>query len=176
MKKKLAWVAILVLVGLLASCGTDLSKKNADGSPIWTTTIPSGGKRIYGVGKARLTLDATSEQAADTFARSDLSKKIESTLKEFNTHYTMDTEGKTAQAYEQLVVETVNLTLRKVSVEQRWRAPDGTVWSLVSLATKELPVIYSETAGRIAAERINAQQLAAEVEKFLQSKGYDLSD
>lgn len=122
MKRKMALIALLVLVGLLASCGTNLNKKNVDGSPIWTTIIPSSSRQIYGVGKAKLTLDANSEQAADTVARSNLSKKIESTMKEFNTQYTMDTEGKTAQAYEQLIVETVNLTLRKVTVEQRWRA------------------------------------------------------
>ncbi len=176
MKRKMALIALLVLVGLLASCGTNLNKKNVDGSPIWTTIIPSSSRQIYGVGKAKLTLDANSEQAADTVARSNLSKKIESTMKEFNTQYTMDTEGKTAQAYEQLIVETVNLTLRKVTVEQRWRAPDGTVWSLVSFPTKELPTVYSETAKRVAAESINAQVLAKEVEKFLESKGYDLGD
>lgn len=177
MKQRYVWVVVLLVVlGLVTSCGTNIKKKNIDGSPIWTTEIPKSNKYIYGIGKARLTLDANSEQAADTHARSALSKQIESTLHEFNTLYATDTEGVALQAYEQLVIEVVNLTLKQVTLEQRWKASDGTIWSLVSFPVKQIPTLYTGSAKEHVSGKIDAEKLGKEVAQYLQKTGYDLSE
>ncbi len=177
MKKRVVWLLIFVVIlGVFTSCATNIKKKNVDGSPIWTTEIPKSGRYLYGVGKAKLTLDTSSERAADTHARSALSKQIESTLHEFNTLYATDTEGVALEAYEQLVIEVVNLTLKQVTIEQRWRADDGTVWSLVSFPIKQIPSLYSGSAKALASPKIDAEQLAKEVARYLQRAGYDLNE
>ena len=133
---------------LLCSCatGTDINAKNKDGSPIWTTEIPKSNRLLYGVGRAKLTIASNSEQAADAAARADLAKKINVNVKDALAMYTSEASATIVSAFETIIVESVNLTMKKVVVEQRWTAPDGTVWSLVSFRIKDLPDLYADSA------------------------------
>ena len=69
---------VLVIAIMLASCATetDITEKNADGSPIWTTEVPQSNKYVYGVGSAKLSNQQNSRTAADANARADLSRKL----------------------------------------------------------------------------------------------------
>lgn len=147
--KRITFAIIICLVFmLLCSCatGTDINAKNKDGSPIWTTEIPKSNRYLYGVGRAKLTIDSNSEQAADATARADLAKKISVNVKDALAMYSNEASATVVSAYETIIVESVNLTMKKVVVEQRWTAKDGTVWSLVSFRVKDLPDLYADSA------------------------------
>lgn len=133
-------VLLLVSIFLLFSCatGTDINEKNSDGSPIWITTLPESTRLYYGVGSAKLSNIQNSQSAADTTAKSNLAKQLESTIKEATGVYSNETMGTVIQAYEKITMEVVNVTMRGVKVEQRWTAGDGTVWSLVSFPIKDI--------------------------------------
>lgn len=146
-KQVLVALAALMLL-VLASCatGTDINAKNRDGSPVWTTEIPSSSRYLYGVGKAKLLGDSSSQMAADANARLDLARKIRVNLKENLSTYYSESDSSVIEAMEQVMVQTVDLAMNKVVVEQRWIDKDGTVWSLVSFRTKDLPDLYKDVA------------------------------
>ncbi|HIV98671.1 MAG TPA: LPP20 family lipoprotein [Candidatus Ornithospirochaeta avicola] len=139
------FLVLIIASFLLASCvtETDITAVNDDGSPIWTTEVPQSGKVVYGVGSAKLSNEANSRNAADANARAEMSRKLEVLMNDAVATYANDAEGQALAAYEQLTVQTVGITLRNVKVEQRWTAPDGTVWSLVSVKIKDLDDIYA---------------------------------
>lgn len=145
--RRIILIALVIMI-FLCSCatGTDLSQKNSDGSPIWTTEIPKSPKYLYGVGKAKMLMDSNSQQAADAAARSDLALKINVNIKDALSMYSNEASSVVVSAYETLIVQSVNLTMKKVVVEQRWTADDGTVWSLVSFRVKDLPELYEDAA------------------------------
>lgn len=148
MKKiNVLFVPLLVLV-FVCSCatGTDISQKNPDGSPIWTKEIPKSSKYLYGVGKAKMLMDSNSQQAADAAARSDLALKINVNIKDALSVYSSEASFVVSSAYETLILQSVNLTMKKVVVEQRWMADDGTMWTLVSFRVKDLPDLYADAA------------------------------
>lgn len=131
-------------VGCATSKDIDINALNKDGSPVWTTTEPQAKNTIYGVGKAKLTVKSNSEMAAEALARADLAAKIQSTAKEYISYYNNDSVGSTVTAYEQLLMNIVNLTITDVRTEQTWEASDGTVWVLVSIPRKNLEDILEK--------------------------------
>ena len=164
MKRIIIIVLSAIILLLICSCatGTDISKKNKDGSPIWTKEIPVSNRFLYGVGKAKLMVDSNSQQAADAAARSDLAHKINVNIKDALTLYSNEASSVVTSAYETIIVQSVNLTMKKVAVEQRWTADDGTVWSLVSFRVKDLPSLYSDAANdylnQLEERRISTQE------------------
>lgn len=164
MTKRILFYAIFATcILLLISCatGTNLKERNADGSPIWTTQIPSSSKLLYGVGKAKLTLQSNSERAADSIAMADLAKKISVNIKNATSQYSNDTASVVTNAFETIIIETTNVTMKGVVVEDRWTATDGTVWTIVSFRIKDLPKLYKDSANdylnQLEEKRINTQ-------------------
>lgn len=148
MMRRFAFVLLIVSVLMVCSCvtGTDINKKNRDGSPIWTTEIPKSSRLIYGVGSAKLLVPTNSQQAADATARADLALKIRANLDGSMAVYSSEASEAVSSAYQSVIVQSVNLTMNRVEVEQRWTAKDGTVWSLVSFRIKDLPELYADSA------------------------------
>lgn len=132
----------------MVSCatGTDITRKNEDGSPVWTTEIPESNKLLYGVGKARLSNTANSQDASYATAASDLAKKITVRIDEATTVYSKDAETSAKNAYESIKIASVSLTLKGVVTEDRWMEEDGTVWTLVSVKVKNLPEMYEDSS------------------------------
>ena len=145
MRKVISAIIIMCVLFVLAGCAsmndTDITKRNRDGSPVWTTTEPHSSKLLYGVGKAKLTTEFNSKTAAEAVARANLASKIQSTVKEHIAYYTRDSEGETATAYEQLIMNIVNVAVPNIKTEQYWTQKDGTVWVLVSYQRKNLDEI-----------------------------------
>lgn len=145
MRKAIYAVLALYILFTVSGCAsvknTDINAVNRDGSPVWTTTEPYSSKVLYGVGKAKLTTDYNSKSAAEAIARASLASKIQSTVKEYVTYYSNDSEGESATAYEQLIMNIVNVAVPNIKTEQYWTAKDGTVWVLVSYPRKDLDEI-----------------------------------
>lgn len=177
MFKKLI-LAIIALV-LLASCATetDIDAVNDDGSPIWTTIVPESNKFVYGVGRAKLSTEANSTNSAEANARADLARKLQSTIKEATTNYTIDTEGELRNAYEQITMQVVNFTIQGVKTEQHWTAPDGTVWALVSIEAKSLDDQYALAANdylmQIEKKKADTESKLADLLATLEEKEED---
>ena len=181
MRKQIVILSLLLILFMICSCatGTDITKKNSDGSPIWTSEIPKSSKYLYGVGKAKMLMDSNSQQAADAAARSDLALKINVNIKDALSMYSNEASSVVVSAYETLIVQSVNLTMKKVVVEQRWVADDGTVWSLVSFRVKDLPELYADAANdylnQLEEKKISTQKKLAELLTELeQSSGEDV--
>lgn len=181
MKKEVVFTLIVLSLILFCCCttGADLSKKNKDGSPFWTTEIPVSNRYLYGVGKAKLTMESNSQQAADAAARADLALKINVNIKNALSLYSNEASEVVISAYETLILESVNLTMKRVSVEQRWTSSDGTVWSLVSFKVKDLPDLYADAANdylnQLEKQRVTTQEkLSVLLEELRSSNDADV--
>lgn len=154
--QKIKIVSLMLLVALmLASCatGTDITQKNNDGSPIWTTVIPESNKLLYGVGSAKFSTEKNSRDASYSAAVADLARKVSVRIQDASSAYSSDADSELLTAYENVRTLTVNVTLKGVKTVDRWKAEDGTVWTLVSLEAKRLPEIYSDAANSWKAQQ-----------------------
>lgn len=154
--KKIKFIAIAALVLLtFVSCatGTNIKEKNEDGSPIWTTVIPESNRLLYGVGSAKFSNDKNSSDASYSAAVTDLARKISVRIKDASSAYSSDADSNVLSAYENIRTLTVNVTLKGVKTVERWKAEDGTVWTLVSFEIKKLPEIYSDAANTWKAQQ-----------------------
>lgn len=141
-------ITILCMALILISCqtGTDISVRNDDGSPIWSTEIPHDSRLLYGVGSAKLSNEKNSRDASYATAVSDLARKISVRIDEATSQYSSEAGKTVTDAYENIRVMAVSVTMKGVSAVERWTAGDGTVWTLVSFPVKELPSLYADAA------------------------------
>ena len=155
MQKIKVFSLMLLAVLMLASCatGTDITQKNNDGSPIWTTVIPESNKLLYGVGSAKFSTEKNSRDASYSAAVADLARKVSVRIQDASSAYSSDADSELLTAYENVRTLTVNVTLKGVKTVDRWKAEDGTVWTLVSLEAKRLPEIYSDAANNWKAQQ-----------------------
>ena len=154
--QKIKMVSLMLLTALmLASCatGTDITQKNNDGSPIWTTVIPESNKLLYGVGSAKFSTEKNSRDASYSAAVADLARKVSVRIQDASSAYSSDADSELLTAYENVRTLTVNVTLKGVKTVDRWKTEDGTVWTLVSLEAKRLPEIYSDAANSWKAQQ-----------------------
>lgn len=149
MKKYYIYTLFILLLILLVSCvSTDkeILKKDENGKPNWVTVIPNSNKMIYGVGSANLKSEKNSQTAADMTARSEIAKKIQTAINEATAQYYSDGDLKSISAFESLIMQVVNVSLRGVKIEDRWKSDEGTIYSLASISVKSLPDQYEATA------------------------------
>lgn len=176
MKKYVFFILCTLILFCCVSCATNIHKRNKDGSPIWTTEIPKNNRKIYGIGKAKFSTESISTAAAETNAKADLARKLQSTMKDFTAIYAKDSDGENKNAYERLTVEVVNFTLKGITIEDQWTAGDGTCWMLVSIKIKDVPALY-ETVGKSYQENNESLgDIKLNVEVYLENVGYDLSE
>lgn len=139
-------LAVAVLISSCASTNIDFAALNADGSPVWTTSVPQSTKYIYGVGNAKFSNERNSSAAADARARADLSRRLQSTIQDATAVYLADSGGAVAEAFETITVQAVHLTVQGIQVERRYVSGDGTAYSLVSFEAKKLKELYQMAA------------------------------
>jgi hypothetical protein len=160
MKRILAGVVVCMIV--LFGCATT-PKANADGSPYWTTHSPKSTRSLhYEVGSAKQSTVQLSLLRAESAAKDAIgrwaSTNVDTALVTFveEAGETLKTK-QILEVLQNLSVQTVNIALRGVSVEERYTASDGTVWVLASYPVKNLKDAY-----KLQAE---ALQMSMELEK-----------
>lgn len=174
----------LVLISLsliLVGCSTT-PKDNPDGSPYWTTHVPKNTMSLhYEVGSAKQSTPQLSQLRAESAAKDAIgrwaSTSVDSALVTF-----VEEAGevlRTKQVLEvlqNLSVQTVEIALRGVAIEERYIASDGTVWVLASYPVKNLKDAYKLQAEALAqkvelkkaeADALQAEALIASLEKEL---------
>lgn len=185
MKKVLLVIVSLSL--LLVGCATT-PKANADGSPYWTTHSPKNTRTLhYEVGSAKQSTPQLSQLRAESAAKDAIgrwaSTSVDSALVTF-----VEEAGevlRTKQMLEvlqNLSVQTVNIALRGVAIEERYLAPDGTVWVLASYPVANLKDAYKLQAEALVqkvelkkaeADALQAEALIASLEKELAKDSSD---
>jgi len=160
-------LVLLALNLLLVSC-TTTPKANPDGSPYWTTHIPKNTRTLhYEVGSAKQSTVQLSQLRAESAAKDAIARwastSVDSALVSF-----VEEAGevlRTKQMLEvlqNLSVQTVSIALRGVSVEERYTAPDGTVWVLASYPVKNLKDAYKLQAEALV-QKIELKKAEADV-------------
>lgn len=172
-KKQLFLTTMVCIMLLLASC-TTISKTNPDGSPSWTTSTPKNTRTLhYEVASAKQSTPQLSSLRAESAVKDSLGRWASTNVD--NSLVTFIEEAgevlKTQQMLEvlqNLSVQTVNIALRGVSIEERYTAPDGTVWVLASYPVKNLKDAYKlqaeELQKKLELAKANATALEAEAD------------
>ncbi|MDD3902626.1 MAG: hypothetical protein WC136_02635 [Sphaerochaeta sp.] len=172
-KKQLFLTTMVCIMLLLASC-TTISKTNPDGSPSWTTSTPKNTRTLhYEVASAKQSTPQLSSLRAESAVKDSIGRWASTNVD--NSLVTFIEEAgevlKTQQMLEvlqNLSVQTVNIALRGVSIEERYTAPDGTVWVLASYPVKNLKDAYKlqaeELQKKLELAKANATALEAEAD------------
>ncbi|MFA6784401.1 MAG: hypothetical protein WCR13_05845 [Sphaerochaeta sp.] len=172
-KKQLFLTTMVCIMLLLASC-TTISKTNPDGSPSWTTSTPKNTRTLhYEVASAKQSTPQLSSLRAESAVKDSIGRWASTNVD--NSLVTFIEEAgevlKTQQMLEvlqNLSVQTVNIALRGVTIEERYTAPDGTVWVLASYPVKNLKDAYKlqaeELQKKLELAKANATALEAEAD------------
>ena len=163
---------LLAAILLVSGCATT----NPDGSPVWTTTVPSHWRTYYAVGYGKLSNVQNSRMRAEAMAADAVARWAGVTVQGALTNYFQDSGSSGEQSLEMLESvsrQVVDISLRGIEVEKVYTAPDGGVWVLVSFPVKNLKDAYraqSEKLEREAAVR-EARVLVEYLERELAKEG-----
>ncbi len=160
----------LSLVLLLVFFGCTTPKANPDGSPYWTSHTPKSTRSLhYEVGSAKQSNAQLSQLRAESAVKDAIgrwaSTNVDTALVTF-----IESAGEVLknqqmlEVIQNLSVQTVDIALRGVSIEERYMAPDGTVWVLASYPVKNLKDAYRMQAEELERE-LALKEAEAEVVK-----------
>jgi hypothetical protein len=113
---------------------------------------------IYGIGSAKLADSSMSRTTADSRARQDLAFQLKTAVQSMITDYAREAgtadNPTTLQLAEVVGRQLTEAELRNVSIQERWVAPDGTIWTLVVLkkadAKQQTAEIFESEASKYA--------------------------
>lgn len=144
-------VLMLVVLALMAGCSTT----NPDGSPKWTTDVPSHWRTYYAVGYGKLSNVQNSRLRAEAAAADAVARWAGVTVQGALTNYFKDSGSSGEQSLEMMESisrQIVDISLRGIGVEESWTAPDGGVWVLVSFPVKNLKDAYKAQSEKMERE------------------------
>ncbi len=173
MKKSILIVVSALVAFTLVGCATT-PKPNADGSPYWTTQTPKHTRTLhYAVGSAKQSTPQLSLLRAESAAKDAIGRWASTTVDNAVVTFVEEAgEGlRTQQSLEvlqNLSVQTVNIALRGVSVEERYTSPDGTVWVLSSYPVKNLKDAYKQQTKELEKKLKEAEAKAELMMEYLE--------
>ncbi|MDD3823736.1 MAG: LPP20 family lipoprotein [Sphaerochaetaceae bacterium] len=142
---------VLVALVLLAGCATT----NADGSPKWTTDVPSHWRTYHAVGYGKLSNVQNSRMRAEAMATDAVARWASVTVQGALTNYFQDSGSSGNQNLEMLESisrQVVDISLRGIQVEEQYTDADGGVWVLVSFPVKNLKDAYKAQSLKLERE------------------------
>lgn len=176
MKRVMLVVVVVSLV--LVSCATP--KTNKDGSPYWTTHVPKSSRTYhYEVGSAKRSTSYLSQIAAESAARDAIGRWASTSVDAAFTTFIEEAgealkDKQLLEVIQSLSVQTVDIALRGVAIEERYTAPDGTVWVLASYPVKNLKDAYKaqaeameEKLAKAQADLVKSERLISYLEELL---------
>jgi hypothetical protein len=155
--KKIFPVIVVLLLALLAfGCKSQPASGSAVPAPGPVTLPPwinevAPEDALWGIGSAKQSNTQMSMQMAETRARGDIARQLNTVVEGMITDYTRDANMGTANQASIGLQESINRQLSQAQltgarVDQRWTAPDGTFWARV---------VYSKAdAAKFAADSI----------------------
>jgi hypothetical protein len=153
--KKIFPVITVLLLGLLAfGCKSQPVSDSAASGPVtlppWINEVPPEDV-LWGIGSAKQSSIEMSRTTADTRARGDIARQLNTVVEGMITDYTRDANMGTANQASIDLQESINRQLSQAQLtgarrDQLWTAPDGTFWARV---------VYSKAdAAKFAADSI----------------------
>ena len=205
MKKRFhSLVALAIILGVAFGIGCQSSKKEpkltnqtsvsgAKNEPAWVTkcagAFPDAGKdAFYGCGsESGITNPSLQTQTADSRARADLAKTLDTYVASFFKDYmssasvmnktSQDKKGGLTEAEEKQFVssitkEVTEITLYGVQIQDHWRSPvDGSLYSLAKVSFDNVSQSMEKQMRQRAAEvRLEANDAVKELDDQLQKR------
>ncbi|MDR1637288.1 MAG: LPP20 family lipoprotein [Treponema sp.] len=155
MKKVFPVIAVLILALVALGCASQPAPAAAPVAP--PATLPpwindiAPEDALWGIGSAKQSSQQMSMTMAETRARADIARQLSTTVEGMITDYTRDANMGTANQASIGLQESINRQLSQAKLtgartDQRWSAPDGTLWTRV---------VYSKAdAAKYAADSI----------------------
>ena len=192
-KRYFSWGVVLLLGLLIFSCGKKKTKltdqTSISGSktePAWVTRCAgafedAGKEAFYGCGAVSgVENKALQIQTADARARADLAKAIDTYVASFFKDYLSSaglsqeaglTEIEEKQFIESITKEITEITLYGVQIVDRWRAPDGTLYSLARVSFENLAQSMKKAMSERAKElKLEADRALEELDRQLEKR------
>jgi hypothetical protein len=166
MKKGLFLCLTALTVAMLAmSCGSAPGAQQPDpNSPPWLNDFPPE-DAIWGIGIAKQSSEQMSMTMAETRARAGIARQLNAKIEDMVTDYNRDagTVGnQTALSLQEVVTRQVtSMQLNGTRPLQRWKAPDGTYWFLLS---------YSKTDAQKAVTELINNTVDSEAARYAEFK------
>ncbi|OGP58846.1 MAG: hypothetical protein A2V67_19210 [Deltaproteobacteria bacterium RBG_13_61_14] len=193
MKKIVALLLALGLVVALAACGggkkepevtKQTSVSGAANEPAWITRgagafkEDTGGLAFYGVGIAQgIANRALEMQTADTRARTDLARALDTYVANFMKDYmasavASDMSSSEEEQFVSSITKSITeTTLVGSQIINHWRGPDGTLYSLAMLSFDDVANgMKREMKKRSAEIKMNADDAMKELDVQLQKR------
>jgi hypothetical protein len=153
MKKVFPALTVLFLAFLAFGCASQSASVGAAAAtlPPWINEIVPE-DALWGIGSAKQSSTQMSMTMAETRARADISRQLNTIVEGMITDYTRDANMGTSNQATIGLQETINRQLSQAQLigarrDQLWTAPDGTFWARVA---------YSKTdAAKFAADSVN---------------------
>lgn len=169
-------IRTIILCAALIAVSIGCASTNPDGSPKWTTEVPSHWRTYYAVGYGKLSNVQNSRMRAEAMATDAVARWASVTVQGALTNYFQDSGSSGAQSLEMMESisrQVVDISLRGIQVEEQWVAPDGGVWVLVSFPVKNLKDAYKAQSLEMEreSELAKAQQLIEYLDKELAKEG-----
>lgn len=174
MKKNIVIIISTLLILMVGvGCATS-TKPNADGSPYWTTSTPKHTRSLhYAVGSAKQSTPQLSLLRAESAAKDAIGRWASTTVDNAVVTF-VEEAGETLrnqqslEVLQNLSIQTVNIALRGVMVEERYTAPDGTVWVLSSYPVKNLKDAYKQQTRELEKKLKQAEAKADVMMEYLE--------
>jgi len=193
MKKIAVWLLALGLVVAVAACGgkkepevtKQTSVSGAANEPEWITRgagafkdDTSGTLAFYGVGIAQnITNRALEVQTADTRARTDLARALDTYVANFMKDYMASASASDMSSSEEeqfvssITKSITETTLVGSQIINHWRGPDGTLYSLATLSFDDVANGMKREMKKRASElKMNADDAMKELDEQLDKR------
>jgi len=200
MKKTLSLLMVSAIIFAIGCATGEKQEKVTDQSsvsgtknePAWVTrcaaAFPDAGKdAFYGCGsESGITNISLQTQTADSRARADLAKTLDTYVASFFKDYmssasvmaktNKDKKGGVSATEEKQFVssitkEVTEITLSGVQVKDRWRSPDGSLYSVVKVSFDNVAQSMEKQMRQRAAEvQLDANDAVKELDKQLEKR------
>jgi len=156
MKKFCYVLVILALIFAVMACSSSAPKSEGPTqTPPWLNDFPPDDV-FWGIGTAKQSSPTMSMTTAEARARTNIARQLQTRVQAMFVDYNIDAGTVSAQAnasmQEDVSRQITNIDLSGARPIQRWEAPDGTWWYLVS---------YRKTDARNAVASILGNEEAA---------------
>jgi hypothetical protein len=149
MKKGLFLCLTVFAAAVLAvSCSSAPAAPQQDpNSPPWLNDFPPE-DAIWGIGIAKQSSEQMSMTMAETRARAGIARQLNARIEDMITDYNRDAGTVASQAalslQEVVTRQVTSMQLNGTKPLQRWKAPDGTYWFLLSYSKADAQKTLSE--------------------------------
>ncbi|PAF54214.1 hypothetical protein BKH42_01515 [Helicobacter sp. 13S00482-2] len=177
--KKAYLVGSLILIGILAGCGTkseqlgNVSEYGLEDAPQWV--LSSDKELLSATGSAKIknnNVGFATSQATNT-ARAEIASQIATRIESKYKELTTSDENDVSQEIVQAIRSSVDTTLAGSKRVKTWISKDGTVWVLVQVQKLDTKLLQANLAKSKSVDKAAAKALSEAVDEIIDGKKSD---